>query len=272
MHATISTLIKDLNFPEGPAVDSQGNIWLVELKGGNLVCRSPDKTIKKYPVNGAPNGIAVDGYDNIWFCDALNDCISKLNIQTSFIETVCSKVYECKLNHPNDLAFDTEGCLLFTCPGDSRQKPTGYICALGTEENKIISKEKFFPNGLAFTPHGDELIISETYKHRLWKGKWDKYRKIWYEEKPWVEVGGPIGPDGMAFDEEGNLFVAIYGQQVVKVISPKGKIIDAIRLPGKNPSNCAFHPDGGLLVTETEKGELLFIDNHIKGCKLFKKK
>jgi sugar lactone lactonase YvrE len=34
------------------------------------------------------------------------------------------------LNEPNDLAFDRRGNLIFTCPGNSRQEPTGDVCCL----------------------------------------------------------------------------------------------------------------------------------------------
>ncbi|WP_080903529.1 SMP-30/gluconolactonase/LRE family protein [Parabacteroides sp. Marseille-P3160] len=263
-------LLNGLDFPEGPAIDSQGTIWLVELKGGNLLCFTSEQEIKRYPVNGGPNGIAIDRMDNIWFCDSKNNCISRFDQQTKNIEVVCSTVEEEPLNQPNDLAFDLSGNLLFTCPGNSRQEPTGYACVLSKGIVRKITEQKFFPNGLAFTPDGKELVVAETYRHRIWKGKWDAVSCRWTEEAPWVEVGGPVGPDGMAFDSDGNLYVAVFGKQAVKVVSPEGQIIEEIPLPGKNPTNCAFLPTGGLLVTETERGELVWIENGVKGCPLFK--
>lgn len=266
----IKTILKGLDFPEGPAVDSQGNLWLVELKGGNLVCLKTGGEVKHYPVNGGPNGIAIDCRDHIWFCDSKNNCISRFNRQTEKIETIYTEVEGVPLDQPNDLAFDRAGNLLFTCPGNSRQVPTGYACVFSKGKGKKITGGKSFPNGLAFTPGGSELVMAETYRYRLWKGTWEADACNWTEEAPWVEVGGPVGPDGMAFDAEGNLYVAVFGKQAVKVVSPEGKIIEEIPLPGKNPTNCAFHPEGGLLVTETERGELLWIENGIKGCPLFK--
>ena len=264
--------MQGLVFPEGPAVDSKGNIWFVELKGGNLGCLSPDQTFKRFPVaNGSPNGIAIDRRDHIWFCDSTNNCVSRLNPETLKIDTVCSGINGQPLHQPCDLAFDRQGTLVFTCHNNSRQEPTGYVCAWSPDDGiKKISDGKFFPNGLVFTSDGKELIIAETYKYRLWKGKWDAKSKTWYDEHPWVEAGGPIGPDGMAFSKDGDLYVAVYGRKTIKVISPQGIIIDEIELPGQNPTNCAFLPDGGLIVTEAERGELLKIDNRKKGMNLFK--
>lgn len=269
----INAITKNLNFPEGPAVDSKGNIWLVELHGGNLVRLDADGALKRFPVSGGnPNGIAVDASDNIWFCDAGNDCVSIFNPRTNKIEVFCDSVDGLPLNHPNDLAFDCAGNLLFTCPGDSRQKPTGYVCAAAN--NGLVKKvieNKFFPNGLAFSPDGSALVLAETYKKRLWKGKWNAKTLAWESAKPWVDVGGEIGPDGMAFGDDGNLYVAVFGSRAVKTISPDGRVIGEIALEGNNPSNCAFGGGGRLLVTETEHGELLSIDIGVNGAKLFKR-
>jgi len=266
----IQILIEELNFPEGPAVDSKGNIWFVEQKAGNIVCLSKQNILKRYSTNGSPNGIAIDKNDNIWYCDSGNNCISVYYPDTAHFEVKCSHAEGKPLDKPNDLTFDKNGNVLFTCPGNSRYEPTGYLCVMTDEQVKVVTRQKYFPNGLAFTSDGKELIIAETYKHRLWKGKWDPNSLEWFNEAPWVEVGGPIGPDGMAFDQNNNLHVAVFGQQRLKVISPDGVIIEEIFLPGKNPTNCAFLPEGGLIVTEAERGELLWIDNKVKGNPLFK--
>ena len=269
----INTLIKNLEFPEGPAVDSIGNIWLVELHGGNLVRLGTDGRLGRFPVaGGKPNGIAIDASDNIWFCDAGNDCVSIFNPTSNKISVFCDSVDGRPLNHPNDLAFDPAGNLLFTCPGDSRQKPTGYVCAVSEDGAvKKIIEDKFFPNGLAFSPDGNMLVLAETYKKRLWKGMWNAETLAWESAKPWVDVGGKIGPDGMAFGDDGNLYVAIFGGRAVKIISPDGHIIGQITIDGDNPSNCAFVGDGRLIVTETEHGRLLSADIGVKGAKLFKR-
>ena len=89
----IKTILENLDFPEGPAVDSKGNIWLVELHGGNIVRLGTDGAVKRFPVaGGKPNGITVDASDKIWFCDAGNDCVSVLDPDTGAIEVFCDSV------------------------------------------------------------------------------------------------------------------------------------------------------------------------------------
>lgn len=264
--------LENLNFPEGPALDSKGNIWFVELLGGNVCRADKNGNVHRYAIEGGkPNGIAIDFCDNIWFCDAGNDCVSILDPMTGENHPVFTHVGDETLAHPNDLAFDIRGNLLFTCPGESRREPTGYVCVANADGVKKVITEKFFPNGLAFTHDGSRLAIAETYKHRIWIGDWNSDTLKW--ENPYVlaEVGGDIGPDGMAFAQDGTLYAAIYGGSSVKVISGDGTILKVLPVGGKNASNCAFLPDGRLIVSETERGRLVVLDTDVTGACLFNK-
>lgn len=127
-------LLSNLDFPEGPAVGKNGEIWFVELHGGNVCRHIPGSDTRCFHIEGGkPNGIAVDSKGEIWFCDAGNDCVSVLSPSNGKVRTVCAEIGGEKLAHPNDLAFDSLGNLLFTCPGESRTSPTGYVCALSKE-------------------------------------------------------------------------------------------------------------------------------------------
>ncbi|WP_338876428.1 SMP-30/gluconolactonase/LRE family protein [Spirosoma sp. SC4-14] len=266
----IGVLTTGVRFPEGPAFANDGSLWAVELKGESLI-RYQNGTVKRFPVGGEPNGIAIDSDGKIWFCDAGQRSIRRFDPETEKTETMLDKIMGESLNKPNDLAFDSAGNLLFTCPGESRREPTGYAGVRMRDGTvKKITTEKYFPNGLALTLDGKQLILAETYKHRLWKGKWNVETGEWTEAEVWAKVQGPTGPggpDGMAFGEEGNLYVAVYGTGKVHVINQHGDVVHLIDLPGQNPTNCAFDPSGrlGLVITEAEKGQMLTYRSPLKG-------
>jgi gluconolactonase len=254
-------LAEGLAFPEGPVFSGDGSLWGVELNGGALFrWRAGD--IERVAVGGRPNGLAVhDGA--LFFCDAGQNCVRRLDPRDSpWADPVAVALggVDAALTAPNDLAFSPGGTMVFTCPGDSRIEATGTVWAQrpGGDLMRIASDLRF-PNGLAFTPDGRELIVAETYLHRLWRGGWDEQACRWRSPRPWIEVGGPIGPDGMAFGPDGDLYVAIYGKGCVVAVDLDGSVRGKIQTPGSRPTNVAFDPSGalGLVVTEAERGMLL---------------
>lgn len=268
---TARLLAAGLAFPEGPAFAPDGSLWAVELKGGCLV-RWHDGQLTRHDVGGAPNGLAIDGTGRVWFCDSQEMAVRCFDPATQELTVKAAAVQGAALAKPNDLAFDRAGNLVFTCPGESRHKPTGYVCALrpdGAVEQVIA--DKFFPNGLAFSADGQRLVLAETYRHRLWVGDWNAATATWTNGRVLAEVGGPIGPDGLAFAQNGDLYVAVYGAGCIKVVTPEGRIRTELPLTGANPTNCAFDPSGrlGLVVTEAERGELLSLPVAGRGAALF---
>ncbi len=248
----MNVLAQGLRFPEGPAFAPDGDLWCVELKGGGLCRLGGTGTPARIPTGGEPNGIAIAGDGSVWFCDAAGSVRLHVPGQGG------TRTLLRQDGRPNDLAFDGHGNLLFTCPNDGRQQPQGFVCCRapdGTIER--IAEGLYFPNGLAF--HGDELVLAETYRQRLWRGRWDGRARRW-DGRVWAEglVGAP-GPDGLAFAADGLLWVAVYGSGQVMAVDPEGRIVRRLELPGRNPTNCAFDPLGrhGLVVTEAERGEIL---------------
>jgi gluconolactonase len=229
--------------------------------------------VQRIAVGGQPNGLAVDAQDRLVFCDAGGCAIRRFDPKTTRAETLANALDGEPLFKPNDLAFDPAGNLVFTCPGDSRTEPTGYVAVLRPDGTVWrVASGFFFPNGLAFSPAGQHLVVAETRCQRLWRGRWDAAQARWLAPRPWACVGGTIGPDGMAFAADGHLFVAIYSGGAVKVVAPDGEVEAVIEIPGANPTNAAFDPTGrlGLVVTEAEHGRLLSLPTLGPGAALYR--
>jgi gluconolactonase len=268
--STAKVIAEGLSFPEGPSFDSQSGLWCVELKGEALV-NFTDGGLERIRCGGAPNGSAVDARGRVWFCDSGSMAVRLYDPAADGFETVIDSVGRRPLDKPNDLAFDARGNLLFTCPGDSRTEPTGYVCCWHPEHGcRIIAEALYFPNGLALLD-AETLVLAETYRQRLWIGQWDAASRQWQEPQVLTEVGGPTGPDGMAVGADGLIYVAVFGTGTVKAVDRRGVIQAVYPLPGSKPTNLAFDPSGrlGLVVTEAEAGRLLSLPDLGSGQALF---
>ncbi len=267
-------LVSQLNFPEGPVFDIEGNLWFVEINGGNL-SRWDGKRLERFDVNGTPNGAMVDNLGNIWFCDSKRGEIRLFNPDRNKFETICGFTTEgVRLKRPNDLIFDANGNLLFSDHADGREEPLSIICVLpkGSRHAKVISAKKYFTNGLALKKDGRTLLFSETYRQQLWIAKWNAAKLELQDERTFAKAGnGPWGPDGIAFDQQENLFVTIFNESRINIYRQDGKLIDWIECPGNRPTSCAFDPYGksGLVITEAERGEIISFPDFSKGLPIY---
>jgi gluconolactonase len=259
MDQEITVLAEGLNFPEGPAFAPDGSLWCVEARGGPLVQWQAGRIIR-HDSDGLPCGLAFDAAGRAWFCDARNNAVRCFTPDTGRWDTVAETLDGRPLDAPNDLAFDPAGNLVFTCPGDSRFDPMGYVCCLQPEgQVSLVGGGLYFPNGVVFSADGRALMVAETYGRRVWRGGWDSRAARWIDARPWAELGGEPGPDGMALGADGLLYVAALRSGQVKAVDATGQVVRSYRVPGPRPTNVAFDPSGrlGLVVTEAEHGLLL---------------
>ena len=176
------------------------------------------------------------------------------------------------LNGPNDLCFDADGSLFFTDPwGSSLENPIGAVYghpAAGGELHRIDSGMGF-PNGIALR-HG-RLYVAETLRHCVWvydivgPGQ-ANHRRLFCRQPPVTEA--PVsGPDGMAFDADGNLLVTHFGSGHVLVYDTAGAEVERIGCGGTSPTNVCFGgPDHAtLFITVDDTGQMVTVDRGVRG-------
>lgn len=259
----VSILARGLRFPEGPVVMNNGRLFFVELVGGSITEYHRDlKTITRIDTSGAPNGMMVKDDQTLIFCDSKQNAIRRLDTVSHTFTTLVDNVDELPLSAPNDLIEDQYGNILFTCPGGSRDKPIGYMCALTPDKKvSVIAKNLYFPNGLLLINNQRQIIINETWRHRLLIGDWNPISLQIEKIREFYNIGDMAEPDGLALSPDNLIHAAVYGTGMIWVFDLHGVLVNQIHLPGKNPTNLCFDNVGdlGLIVTEAEKGLLLSI-------------
>ncbi|MGH3145015.1 MAG: SMP-30/gluconolactonase/LRE family protein [Rubrobacter sp.] len=285
---------ENLSVPEGPVVLPNGS-WLVVEMGPDRGCvtrlREDGGIERVITRTGRPNGLAVDAYGAIWVAESQEPSLIRLSMsgEAEVILTGCDGE---PFLFPNDLCFGPDGALYMTDSGvrfedwapegrvraDYARAPIdGRVYKMDPETRAIEKLDAGirFANGVAFGPD-DDLYVNETISGMVYRYPWEAGETLGDREEfgtvTYQESGAfPIGPDGMAYGADGNLYVTVYGQGDVTVLSPDGAVVERIETAGRLPTNVAFGPSGErkIYVTETDLGQVEVFEVGTEGLRLY---
>lgn len=281
---------ENLEFPEGPAWDGKGNLYVSNCQG-KFITRVPaegkvDLKWMSASEDGEPftwkmtNGMTVYRDGSIFACDSERNVIIRMDPKTKKCEVYADSCEGQPFKGPNDLAFDPQGNLYFTDPvGSGRNNPVGAIYRVDGKTQKVsrVAEGLAFPNGLAFTADGKTLYLCESQYNRIVKFKVNPDGTLGQlEEFADLSPDGPGEPDGMAVDVKGNLWITHFGAHTVLVVNPKGEIIRTIPVPhtknnGHGPTNIEFAGEDLKTVYITDPGSaaLFMMKSDVAGLPLF---
>ena len=273
MASPVTVLISGFDSPEGPAFDRDGNLYFANWLSSSIVRLEPEGDASEFfNTGGIPAGLAFHRDGSLYVADEGDDIHGVLRIADGEATILVYEYEGQPLNGANDLVFDSHGVLYFSDPWrSSADDPIGGFYRLfpdGTLEQ--IDQGLAFPNGVALSADGSAAFLAETYHNRILRYPIAPDGAIGAREVFAMLPGGE-GPDGMAFDEAGNLYVAHYGGGKVAVFGPSGAMIQEIPVPGAKVTNVAFGgPDRRtLVITDVETASLYQTRVDVPGLRLF---
>ena len=156
---------------------------------------------------------------------------------------------------PNAATPDGEGGLYFSSSGMfSPQAPaTGAVLYLDAKGGlRRVADGIHYSNGVALSPDGRTLFVSEHLSRNVLA--FDvaadgglSGRRIFLHLDDIVgadpDRGWEVGPDGLAVDREGNLFIAEYGGGRILVVDRAGSLRATIRVPEAYVTSMVLVPD-----------------------------
>ncbi|KIW30461.1 uncharacterized protein PV07_06203 [Cladophialophora immunda] len=253
-------------FLEGPLVDKQGNLYVVDIPFGRVLKISPDGHAEcSARWDGEPNGLALlsDGRMGIMLFDPQDNTVvphlTRRNLE--------------RFKGPNDLIVDSKGNIYFTDQGQTGMTdPTGRVYRYSPDKKlDCLVDNGASPNGLVLSPDEEVLYVAMTRANQVW-------RLPLHDNGTVTKVGvffqgfGMSGPDGLAVDQEGNLFICMPGLGTVFVVDERGIPLMSIRGEEKKSfiTNCTF---GGpenktLFMTSSIDGKILKVDWHCPGARV----
>ncbi len=273
---------EDLSLPEGPLLLDDGTWLVVELdpRRGTVTQVLADGTRKPHGKTGRPNGLAMTADGVVWVAESINPGVFRLELGSEPTR-VLSEVEGEALLWPNDLCVGPDGALYVTDSGLLVEDLLADVVANevredwedvtadgklirfdpGRGEARILDRGIQFTNGIAWGPDGrlyvNETFTADIFRYRIEDGAVVGEREVFGNVRdPDYTEGGMRGPDGMAFSDDGRLWVTVFGQGDITVLEPDGSVERRINLPGRSPTNVAFGGDGRIYVVEGEKGTM----------------
>ncbi|WP_211139887.1 SMP-30/gluconolactonase/LRE family protein [Niabella soli] len=237
-------------YTEGPVIDREGNLFVTNLKGGQILKIDKNGAATEWARTTCPNGQMINEKGDHLVCDSLEGAIKQFD-KSGRLDKIAVRglISGYRISCPNDLISDTNGGFFFT---DSVRHCgiVGHVDRTGTA--RIIAKELDYPNGLAINPVRGQLYIAESYKNRILVAdlRLPGSTPEVFCDLPVNPSGKKSGnlPDGLAVDCFYNLWVAHYGMSCLWVLNDRGMCIGKYETGIPLTSN-VFMNDNWLLVT-----------------------
>jgi gluconolactonase len=274
LESDFELLVGGYDSPEGPAFDRAGRLHFVNWLSSSIVRVEPDgRAAEWFNTGGIPAGLAFHPDGSLYVADEGDAIHGVLRLASDRQSTVVADRYAGRpLNGANDLVFDAQGVLYFSDPWrSSLENPIGAFYRLFPDGRlEQIDSGLAFPNGVALASDGSAAFLAETWTNAVHRYPIGADGKIGPRER-WATLEGDPGPDGMAFDADGYLWIAHYGAATIDVLDPSGRMVERLPTPGSKPTNVAFGgPDRRTLVlTEVESAAVYRARTRVAGLPLF---
>jgi len=215
---------------------------------------------------------------------AFEDAIAELDFETGIAKEIIKIEADKPGTRCNDGKCDNAGRLwIGTMHLQGKLRQGALYCFDGSLEKKIEGVS--LSNGICWSKDNSTMYYIDSYDYNIKAYDFDLNNGDIANER--ILVSGlekGFIPDGMAIDEEGMLWVAMWGGSCVNRYNPAdGSLIGKVQLPVPNVTACAF---GGkdmktLLITTARadldadqlrqfplSGSLFYIDTDVKGAEM----
>lgn len=231
-----------LSHPEGVAIGPDGWVWCGNQDGD--ICRiAPDgsRIERVAGTGGFILGLAFDGDRGLYACDLKYASVFRLDLAAGTLERLDAP----GMRIPNYPVIDRRRRRLLVSDSHASDRPGPGIWAFdlaGRTGHLWCNSDFTFANGLAMRPGEDALYVCETFARRV--------SRIGIEpdgsagEIASFAAGLPGYPDGLAFDEAGNLLISLYEPSRILRVDAGGGVCVLAEDPTAHvlchPTNIAF--------------------------------
>jgi gluconolactonase len=226
-------------FTEGPQWrDTEGDLVFTDIPANTIYQYVPGPgaaTVLTRPSANA-NGLAVDAAGMLYAARHGARDVTRAGV------AIASTFEGDRLNSPNDVVVADDGTVYFTDPPYGIQPPAAELDFMGVfrlSPSNVLTAEhrgplSARPNGIGLSPDGTTLYVADTADGEVYRFPVGPDGALGTRT---VHASTAGGADGLAIDEDGNVFVT--STAGVEVFSSTGEAWGTIDVP-EQPSNCAF--------------------------------
>jgi gluconolactonase len=234
---------------EGPSFDREGNLYVVNFgKDGTVGIVKPDGAASLFvtlPEGSTANSVKFDRKGDMYLADYTGHNILKVDMKTKAVSTY---VHNDDFNQPNDIIVNRKDQFFVSDP--NWKAGTGKLWRVDPNGAAVLLEAGMgTTNGIALNPNEDILYVNESVQRKVWAFDVDESGKV--SNKRLFAQFPDFGFDGMACDNQGNLYITRHGKGTIAVMSPAGELIREVQLKGKLCSNLVFGGENGKTVYVT---------------------
>lgn len=266
----VAKLVLESAAGEGPAWHPDKGLFFSGHDGITLMNLSGTSSL--FLPDAGSNGLLFDRQGRLLICQPMFRRVSRLDLTNGKLQVLTDAFDGMKYNQPNDITFDSKGRIYFSDPKYGERESMEMLDKSGRSVEgvyridadgtikRIITHQVDRPNGVLVTADDRFLFVADNNNNqiaaarKLWRFDLlpdgtvdDASKKLIYDWK------SGRGPDGMATDQQGRLYVA-GGRNVanlpyetadqfkggVYVFSSEGKLLEFVGIPRDEVTNCSF--------------------------------
>ena len=247
---------------EGLHWDTSRNLlWFVDILNNKLFSFCPSKN-KQRSFNFAEFVSWVIAASNNNLLLGVKDKILRFNPDTLKSEILFENIFQTKGIRFNDAKVSAQGNILAGSMNYlDNHLGVGALYLISENSIETIDKSYNIPNGPVVINETD-ILHTDSYKREIYKLKLDNLGRKVIKKELWKSFDKNHGnPDGMCMDFENNIWIAFWGEGVVRKFDLDGHCLNSVSLPEKFVTNVCF---GGrnlekLYVSSAKNSESKFV-------------
>lgn len=249
----VQTVGGGLTRPEGVMAHDDGSVYTADGYGRCAKIDPAGHTTFFGNLAGMPNGICLDREGNCIVANIGNGEVQSLSLSGRH-RVLMTEADGKRMHTPNFPFLDFSGRLWVSNSTDNPDIdaslqapiPDGCLAFIAPgEAPRIVAKGICFANGVAVDAKEEYVYVAETMKRRVLRYRIQPANRLGPAEVYGPGFLGKLGfPDGIAFDDAGNLWVTFPAANAIGFINPQGSLEIFVEDPQgmviNRPANICF--------------------------------